>query len=149
MNILVGPSRRCRNVFQSLLSPSKASIAAFSSTSNQEQKDWFTFLSKAHLMSEEEVALTIKTEAVRKAFDRAKLSTLPPIISEAYKAEEKLYEDYSEIIEEKRQEGIIIGQNENKRSMALKLLKENVSEEIIMKCSEFTAEELAELKSSL
>ena len=47
-------------------------------------------------MSEEEVKDKIKTPEVLEAFNRAKISELPGKVLEAYEAEDKKYDQYSE-----------------------------------------------------
>lgn len=63
---------------------------------DQEKQDWLTFFKKAAYMTEEEVQATIKTEAVKQAFERAKIDRLPTDVLNAYEAEDKEYDQYSQ-----------------------------------------------------
>ena len=75
---------------------------------------------RAHLMSEEEVKRTIKTPAVLRAFERAKLNHFPDSVRKAYNEEEDSYTKYSKHSavmhqkgkEEGLQEGLEKGQQE-------------------------------------
>jgi predicted transposase/invertase (TIGR01784 family) len=63
---------------------------------DQEKQDWLTFFKKAAYMTEEEVQATIKTEAVKQAFERARIDRLPTDVFNAYEAEDKEYDQYSQ-----------------------------------------------------
>jgi predicted transposase/invertase (TIGR01784 family) len=59
-------------------------------------KDWVTFFRRAHLMNEEEVAAEIKTPAVLRAFELAKISKLPAEVRASYEAEDDDFDRYSQ-----------------------------------------------------
>ena len=72
------------------------SIMQAQKVKDQEQQDWLTFFKKAHDMSEKDVKVEIKTPAVLRAFERAKISKLPAEVREDYEAQDKEFERYSE-----------------------------------------------------
>lgn len=63
---------------------------------DQGMKDWVTFFRRAHLMNEEEVAAEIKTPAVLRAFELAKISKLPAEVRASYEAEDDDFDRYSQ-----------------------------------------------------
>ena len=79
---------------------------------NQERTDWITFLTRAHLMTQEEVDAQIKTPAVLLAFERAKLSNLPADVRAAYDAEVREHDRYSQHIAEQISKGEKSAKNE-------------------------------------
>ena len=62
----------------------------------QEQQDWITFFQRGHYMSEKDVLETIKTPAVLKAFERARIDKLPRNVQRGYEAEDNEYSRFSE-----------------------------------------------------
>jgi predicted transposase/invertase (TIGR01784 family) len=64
----------------------------------QEKKDWITFLTRAHEMTEEEVAAQIKTPEVLQAFEMAKFSNFTPELRASYEAEARERNDTAELI---------------------------------------------------
>ena len=78
---------------------------------------------------------------VRAAFDRAKLSKLPRQQLESNASEDKVFEKFSEYIEEKRAEV--------KAEGAVEMLKINEPDDKIIQLTKITADELAVLKQSL
>jgi predicted transposase/invertase (TIGR01784 family) len=81
--------------------------------SSQEKNDWITFFKRGHQMSEEQVKSQIQTPAVLEAFQRAKLSSLPGDVKDAYEDEDKQYDRYSEytqqLVDEAVDEALLIG----------------------------------------
>ena len=65
---------------------------------DQEKKDWITFLTRAHEMTEEEVAAQIKTPEVLQAFEKAKFSNFTPELRASYEAEARERNDTAELI---------------------------------------------------
>jgi predicted transposase/invertase (TIGR01784 family) len=64
----------------------------------QEKKDWITFFTRAHEMTEEEVAAQIKTPEVLEAFEMAKFSNFTPELRASYEAEARERNDTAELI---------------------------------------------------
>lgn len=58
---------------------------------DSELRDWFTFFRKAHCMIDEEVESNIATKAVRDAFEKIKLCTLPSEFRDYYREEVARY----------------------------------------------------------
>jgi len=85
---------------------------------DQEKQDWLTFFKKAAYMTEEEVQATIKTEAVKQAFERAKIDRLPTDVLNAYEAEDKEYDQYSQHTADLVSKGKTEGKTEEKRQIA-------------------------------
>jgi len=73
---------------------------------DSEKNDWLTFFKEASNMTEEDVQNKIVTPAVLKAFERAKLSTLPDRVREKYAREESQYAQYSIHTQELIEKGI-------------------------------------------
>jgi hypothetical protein len=80
-----------RHGFKHIMSgalPTKATFSTKSeSDAEKERRDWMTFLFEAAQMTEEDVKSRITTPAVLKAFERAKLSNLPPDVRKEYDEE--------------------------------------------------------------
>ena len=91
--------------------------------SEKEKQDWITFLKRGHDMSEEEVRGTITTKAVLDAFERARLDKLPSEVQEAYAAEDKEYERFSEYTRKKEEEGLVKGLAEGERKAKIETAK--------------------------
>jgi predicted transposase/invertase (TIGR01784 family) len=70
------------------------SLAKLSNGTSQEQQDWIKFLRDGHEMTEAEVE-KVKTPAVRRAYDKAKLSQLSKSQSELYNKELWEYDRFS------------------------------------------------------
>lgn len=82
------------------------SIMKAPTVDDQEKQDWITFFREARYMSEEDVRAKIKTPAVLQAFERAKISKLPTDVQEAYEAEDKEYDRYSQHTKEQIEKAI-------------------------------------------
>jgi hypothetical protein len=68
--------------------PTKATFSTSSESEREKaRRDWLTFLFEASQMTEEDVKSRITTPAVLKAFDRVKLSNLPPDVKKEYEEE--------------------------------------------------------------
>jgi hypothetical protein len=68
--------------------PTKAPFSTISESDREKERlDWLIFFSEASQMTEEEVKSRITTPAVLNAFERIKLSNLPPDVREAYEEE--------------------------------------------------------------
>lgn len=102
------------------------------------QQDWYTFFKGAQFMSEEEVKLKIKTEAVLAAFERSKFSRLPAEVQEDYQAEDKEYNRFSNFTQEKRQEG----KEEGIWEMVDGMINEGDSDEKIARVSKMGLEQI-------
>ncbi len=85
---------------------------------DKEKDDWITFFKRGHLMTEAQVNETIATDAVKKAFERAKIQNLPRVVKKAYDEEDLNFSKYSQItksfFEEGLEEGIEKGRKEGK-----------------------------------
>jgi hypothetical protein len=105
---------------------------------NREKKDWITFLTRAHEMTEEDVAAQIKTPAVLRAFELAKLSTLPDDVRAAYEAEVREHDRYAlhtaELI------------RMSKIEVARKLLAMNLTVDQIEKATGLSSEDIKSIK---
>ena len=120
---------------------------------SQEQQDWITFFKEAHLMSEEEVRVRIKTPGVLQAFERARISALPAMVREKYEAEDKEYDRYSqhtdELVSKSKAEGEAKGRAEGEKAkaveMARKLLRRGRLIKEIAEDSGLTEEEIRSL----
>jgi predicted transposase/invertase (TIGR01784 family) len=66
------------------------------SASDREKKDWITFFKRGHRMTESQVQGQIETPEVLKAFERAKLSSMPRKVREDYDDEDSQYDKYSQ-----------------------------------------------------
>ncbi len=62
-------------------------VTAAPASFDREQSEWLTFFTRAHCMTEADVALTIQTPAVLQAFESVKFSNLPHYVLSSYKAE--------------------------------------------------------------
>lgn len=82
------------------------------SGNEREKQDWITFLKNGHHMTEDQVKKQIETVAVKKAFERARISKMPSAVQQAYEAEDKEYDRFSEHTAEKKAEGKIEGKIE-------------------------------------
>jgi predicted transposase/invertase (TIGR01784 family) len=82
------------------------------SSLNQETQDWLTFFKDASRMDEEGVTQRIQTSAVKKAFEMAKLSTLPQNIKAEYDDEDASYRRVSQYTAEMFHEGEAKGRAE-------------------------------------
>ncbi len=127
----------------------------------QEQKDWLLFFKNAHNMTEEDVKREIKTTAVLKAFERARLISLPDAIKVNYDAEDVQYENLSEYIEEREAkkkaegiaegmtegiaEGIARGKAEEKLSLVLELYHEGCDIQMISRITKLPTDTIKEL----
>jgi len=105
---------------------------------NREKKDWITFLTRAHEMTEEDVAAQIKTPAVLRAFELAKLSTLPDDVRAAYEAEVREHDRYAQHTAE------LIRMS--KIEVARKLLAMNLTVDQIEKATGLSSEDIKSIK---
>ncbi len=116
-------------------------------------------------MTEEDVKREIKTTAVLKAFERARLISLPDAIKINYDAEDVQYENLSEHIEEREAkkkaegiaegkaegkaegiaEGIARGKAEEKLSSVLELYQEGCDIQMISRITKLPIETIKEL----
>jgi predicted transposase/invertase (TIGR01784 family) len=117
-------------------------------TLTQEQKDWLTFLKEGYRMTEDQVS-QIQTEAVCRAFERAKFTNMPKKLREAYEEEDVQYVRISEAMEEKMMEGIAKGKLEERYDMAREMLLDAEPDAKIMKYTKLTIKELNTFKQSL
>ncbi len=109
-----------------------------------EQRDWLLFLKTGHKMTEADVE-KIKTPAVRRAFERAKLNRLTQAQLEAYESEDVQYRRITGLIKEEREEA----EAKRSREVALEMLKDNEPDAKILKYAKITSDELVDLKKSL
>jgi predicted transposase/invertase (TIGR01784 family) len=109
---------------------------------NQDRNDWITFLTRAHLMNEEEVEAQIKTPAVLRAFELAKLSTLPPEVRAAYDAEDREHDRYSQHTAEQ----ISKGEKSARIEVARNLLAMNLTVDQIEKATGLSSEDIKGIK---
>ena len=105
---------------------------------DQEKKDWITFLTRAHEMTEEEVAAQIKTPEVLQAFEMAKLSALPDDVRAAYEAEVRAHDRYIQRTAELIRMTII--------EVARKLLAMNLTVDQIKKATGLSSEDIKSIK---
>ena len=105
---------------------------------NREKKDWITFLTRAHEMTEEDVVAQIKTPAVLRAFELAKLSTLPDDVRAAYEAEVREHDRYAQHTAE------LIRMS--KIEVARKLLAMNLTVDQIEKATGLSSEDIKSIK---
>jgi predicted transposase/invertase (TIGR01784 family) len=112
---------------------------------SEEQKDWLTFLRDSHKMSEEDIK-HIKTPAVRRAFERAKLDQLPLSQLMAYDKEYDSLKEYSDVLEHAKAESKAEGKAEAKAEFALRLIQGNLSDEMILNYTNISFEELKQLR---
>ena len=103
----------------------------------QEQKDWLRFLKDAHNMSEEDVENEIKTPAVKEAFERAKLISLPDVVKNNYEAENIMYENLSSHIAGERAK--------EKIAIAKEMLLDGVDIKMISKYTKLPVDAILEL----
>jgi predicted transposase/invertase (TIGR01784 family) len=108
---------------------------------DQEKQDWLTFFKKAAYMTEEEVQATIKTEAVRRAFERAKIDKLPTEIFNAYEAEDKEYDQYSQHTADLVSKGKI----EEKIQIAKSMKAKGIASAIITECTGISLSDIEKL----
>ena len=90
------------------------SIMRASTGDNQEKNDWITFFKRAHYMTEKEVADQIKTPAVLRAFELAKISELPASVRANYEDEDVAYDRFSEYTAEQRKAAKLEGEVKGK-----------------------------------
>ena len=105
---------------------------------NREKQDWITFLTRAHEMTEEDVAAQIKTPAVLRAFELAKLSTLPDDVRAAYEAEVREHDRYAQHTAELMRM--------TKIEVARKLLAMNLTVDQIEKATGLSSEDIKGIK---
>ena len=103
-----------------------------------EKKDWITFLTRAHEMTEEDVVAQIKTPAVLRAFELAKLSTLPDDVRAAYEAEVREHDRYAQHTAELMRM--------TKIEVARKLLAMNLTVDQIEKATGLSSEDIKGIK---
>ena len=112
---------------------------------NQEHNDWIAFLKGAQFMTEDDVAAQIKTPAVLKAFERAKISSLPANTLKMYEIEKEQYDNYSrhtaELLTEERKEGKI----EGKIDVARHMIRDGVSMDHVSKYTGVSSEDLKDI----
>ncbi len=102
------------------------------------KKDWITFFQRAHEMTEEDVAAQIKTPAVLRAFEFAKLSTLPDDVRAAYEAEVREHDRYAQHTAELIRTAKI--------EVARKLLAMNLTVDQIEKATGLSSEDIKRIK---
>jgi predicted transposase/invertase (TIGR01784 family) len=98
---------------------------------DQGMKDWITFFRRAHFMNEEEVAAEIKTPAVLRAFELAKISKLPAQVRASYQADDEDFDRYSQHTAEQiskatktaKMDGKLEGKHEGKLEVAQMMMK--------------------------
>lgn len=98
---------------------------------DQGMKDWITFFRRAHFMNEEEVAAEIKTPAVLRAFELAKISKLPAQVRASYQADDDDFDRYSQHTAEQiskatktaKMDGKLEGKHEGKLEVAQMMMK--------------------------
>ena len=97
------------------------------SAPDREKQDWITFFKRGHRMNESQVKEQIQTPEVLQAFERAKFSSMPGNVKEAYDDEDRQYDQYSqhtaEIASKGKAEGIAEGIKEGLLSAAHALKK--------------------------
>jgi predicted transposase/invertase (TIGR01784 family) len=84
---------------------------------DQEQRDWLTFFKRAAFMTEDMVEASIKTDAVKQAFRRVKIATMPANVLKEYYEEDNEYDRYSTHTKELVTEGKIEGKIERNREI--------------------------------
>ena len=120
---------------------------------NQEHNDWIAFLKGAQFMTEDDVAAQIKTPAVLKAFERAKISSLPATTLKMYENEKEQYDNYSrhtaELLAEERKEGKIAGKIEGKIEgkidVARHMIRDGFPMDYVSKYTGFSSEDLKDI----
>jgi predicted transposase/invertase (TIGR01784 family) len=122
---------------------------------DSEKQDWITFFKRGHRMSEQEVATSIKTPEVLKAFERARLAMLPRVVRERYVAEDMEYDRFSDytskLINETKEEmasEMARKITETKNEMAKKMLARGKDIEEIVEFTDLTQQEIEALKAS-
>ena len=125
---------------------------------SQEKRDWITFFKNAQNLTEDEVIQSIKTPAVLRAFERAKIQALPGEVRKKYEEEDAEYDRYSihtaeiaakgkaeglaEGLEKGLAEGLEKGVEIGKKEMALRLLKNGISISLIAMASGLSEQEI-------
>ena len=94
------------------------------------KQDWIAFFKRGSHMTEAEVKSTIHTEAVLKAFERAKLSKLPKRVKADYDAENLLYAQSSQHTAELVAEGEAKGEAKGRAEGEAKGRAEGIAEGI-------------------
>jgi len=112
----------------------------------QEKKDWITFLTKAHEMTEEEVAAQIKTPEVLQAFEMAKFSNFPRELRASYEAEARERNDTAELIRLACETTGKSAKISAKIEVARKLLAMNLTVDQIEKATGLSSEDIKSIK---
>ena len=119
----------------------------------QEQRDWLMFFKEGYRMSEAQVA-AIQTDAVQRAFERAKFSKMSHELRDVYEKEDLQYKRVSGAMEEKWQEGVAIGREEGvaigreegnnaaKYAIARQLLREGLSLDLISRTTGLSIDDI-------
>ena len=101
-------------------------------------------------MTEDDVAAQITTPAVLRAFELAKLSTLPDTVRASYDDEDREYDRYSQHTAEQirmaEKSGKIEGNFEGKIEVARKLLAMNLTVDQIEKATGLSSEDIKSIK---
>ena len=118
--------------------------------SDREKQDWITFFKRGHLMNESQVKEQIQTPEVLQAFERAKLSSMPVEVKEAYDDEDRQYDRYSqhtaEVASKGKAEGIAEGKKEGLLKAALGMKRLNIPTAQIVEATGLSASEVDDLK---
>ena len=124
---------------------------------SQEQRDWVTFFKCAHLMTEEEVRNTIKTPAVLRAFERAKLENLPSEVRQEYNKEEANYDKYSMYTENIHRQGVEQGLAQGlaqgielaTKNMIKNMLAKNIPTTLISEITRVSMEDIQSIQQEI
>ena len=122
------------------------SIMHASTSDNPVMNDWITFLSRAHRMTEEEVTARIKTRAVLRAFELAKISELPATVRAKYEAEDETYDRFSEYMEREREAAMLEGELKGKLEIAKNLVKLGLPLQQIIACTGLSSQVIESLE---
>lgn len=88
-------------------------------------------------------------EFFEKALHRLDMNVWAPKMQREYEVDLTDRETYATVLAVERKEGREEGKIEERKAIALEMLNEGLSDEMILKLSKLTAEELAELKASI
>jgi predicted transposase/invertase (TIGR01784 family) len=119
-------------------------------------REWMSFWQKAHEKTDADLA-QVQTKIVKKAYERMRVSKLSDREKRGYINDYYVYENISDHIQEVAEEffaegmaeGIAKGMATRTKEIAINMLKDGVNDNMVMRATKLTLEELQELKKSL
>ena len=115
-------------------------------SNDQRLNDWLMFFRDGYQMTEEQVSEKISTEAVKQAFERAKLENMPEKVRQQFDAQDEEYGQYSDYIKERYQTGIEQGKNEKALEIACELIKVGVEKDKVAESTGVSISEITRLQ---